>query len=65
MRKETTMDDEVDDDLAIAWSKSEQEALDNLADLFAIITTTEHLERAYARDSISHKEVYHKKVPHN
>lgn len=51
------MDDESDDHLGIAWSKSEQEALDNLGDLYAIIITTEHLERAYARDAISHKEV--------
>jgi len=52
------LDDEIDEDeKAIAWSKSEQEANDNLADLFAIIVTAEHLERAYARDAISHKEV--------
>jgi hypothetical protein len=52
-----TSDGDTDDNLAIVSSKSEQEALDNLADLYAIIITTEHLERAYARDAISHNEV--------
>jgi hypothetical protein len=52
-----TSDGDTDDNLAIVSSKSEQEALDNLADLYAIIITTEHLERAYSRDAISHTEV--------
>lgn len=37
-------------------SSKEREDYDNLADLYAIITATEHLERAYARDAITQKE---------
>ena len=35
----------------------EREIYENCADLYAIIIATEHLERAYARDAITHKEV--------
>jgi len=34
----------------------EREIYENCADLYAIIIATEHLERAYARDAITHKE---------
>uniref|UniRef100_A0A7S1T3J6 Vacuolar protein sorting-associated protein 28 homolog n=1 Tax=Tetraselmis chuii TaxID=63592 RepID=A0A7S1T3J6_9CHLO len=37
-------------------NKRERENLDNLADLFAILKTTEKLERAYVRDAISARE---------
>ena len=38
-------------------SYKEREAYDNLADLYAVILATEHLERAYARDAITREEV--------
>ena len=38
-------------------SSKERADYDNLADLYAIILATEHLERAYARDAITQKEV--------
>lgn len=34
----------------------EREHYDNLADLYAIIVATQHLEKAYARDAITRKE---------
>jgi len=37
-------------------NKRERENMDNLADLFAILKTTEKLERAYVRDAISARE---------
>ncbi|GMH45991.1 hypothetical protein BSKO_13955 [Bryopsis sp. KO-2023] len=37
----------------LAANKKEREKFDNLADLFAIIKTTERLERGYVRDDIS------------
>lgn len=37
-------------------SKKEQEMYENFADLFAIVKTTEKLERAYVRDAISAKD---------
>lgn len=37
-------------------SKKEQEKYENFADLFAILKSTEKLERAYVRDAISAKE---------
>ncbi|PSC72086.1 vacuolar sorting-associated 28-like protein 2-like [Micractinium conductrix] len=37
-------------------NKGEREVLDQYADLFAILKTTEKLERAYVRDAISVKE---------
>lgn len=38
-------------------TSKEREHYDNLADLYAIIIATEHLERAYARDAITRVEV--------
>ena len=35
----------------------ERQHYDDLANLYSIILATEHLERAYARDSITQKEV--------
>lgn len=37
-------------------SKKEQETLDNYADLFAILKTTEKLERAYVRDAVTARD---------
>jgi ESCRT-I complex subunit VPS28 len=37
-------------------SSKERQHYDDLANLFSIITATEHLERAYARDSITQTE---------
>jgi len=38
-------------------SSRERETYDSMADLYTIILATEHLERAYARDAITKKEV--------
>jgi ESCRT-I complex subunit VPS28 len=37
-------------------SSKERKAYENLADLYTIITATEHLERAYAQDAITQFE---------
>eukprot|EP00804_Cyclotella_cryptica_P022628 CCRYP_009497-RA/>CCRYP_009497-RA protein AED:0.45 eAED:0.45 QI:578/0.5/0.66/1/1/1/3/0/214 len=37
-------------------SSKERKAYENLADLYTIITATEHLERAYAQDAITQSE---------
>ena len=38
-------------------SSRERENYDNLADLYAVILATEHLERSFARDAITREEV--------
>jgi len=43
-------------EIKLFTSKKEQETYENLADLFAILKSTEKLERAYVRDTISAKE---------
>lgn len=48
--------DDEGDSIPLYESSKERETLDEQANLFAIITATEHLERAYARDAISQKE---------
>ncbi|CAK0784930.1 hypothetical protein CVIRNUC_008135 [Coccomyxa viridis] len=42
--------------IKLCSNKKEQEKYENLADLFAIVKTTEKLERAYVRDAISAKD---------
>ena len=37
-------------------SAKERTAYDNMSDLYTIIIATEHLERAYAQDAITHEE---------
>lgn len=37
-------------------SSKERKAYENMGDLYTIITATEHLERAYAQDAITHSE---------
>lgn len=37
-------------------SAKERKAYDNMSDLYTIIIATEHLERAYAQDAITHEE---------
>jgi len=44
------------DEVPLFETSREREALDEKANLYAIILATEHLERAYARDAISPKE---------
>ena len=51
---ETT--DPLDEEIPLYEKSREREAYDEQANLFAIIMATEHLERAYARDAISHKQ---------
>mmetsp|Transcript_3666 Transcript_3666/g.10545 ORF Transcript_3666/g.10545 Transcript_3666/m.10545 type:complete len:209 (-) Transcript_3666:384-1010(-) len=43
-------------DIKLWHNKKEREIYENMADLFAILKTTEKLERAYVRDAISAKE---------
>ena len=45
-----------DKEIRLFESSREREAYDEQANLYAILTATEHLERAYARDAISPKE---------
>lgn len=40
----------------------EREMYENMADLYSIIKTVEHLEKAYIRDSISATEYVHKSI---
>lgn len=44
--------DESSPEIDLYENSRERKAYDNLADLYAIITATEHLERAYANDAI-------------
>ena len=45
------------EEIELFESSRERERYDNLADLYAVIVATEHLERAYARDAITRVEV--------
>ena len=54
--------DEGQTEIELFESLKEREAYDNLADLYTIILATEHLEKAYARDAITQKEVS-KEIP--
>ena len=45
------------EEIELFESSREREHYDNLADLYAVIVATEHLERAYARDAITRVEV--------
>jgi len=45
-----------DEEIALYSNSRERQAYDDKATLFAIITATEHLERAYARDAIDPQE---------
>eukprot|EP00842_Homolaphlyctis_polyrhiza_P002164 jgi/Hompol1/2949/HPOL_003074-RA len=53
MQSQSTAEQEV----RLVTNNAEREKFDNLADLFSIIVATEHLERAYIRDSISPQEL--------
>ena len=48
--------DESSPEIDLYENSKERKAYDNLADLYAIITATEHLERAYANDVITQAE---------
>jgi ESCRT-I complex subunit VPS28 len=56
MEQMNTEEDEQDTEISLYETSREREAFDEQANLFSIIMATEHLERAYARDAISHKE---------
>ncbi|KAI9101127.1 vacuolar protein sorting-associated, partial [Phlyctochytrium arcticum] len=43
-------------EVKLVLSNRDREKYDNMADLYGIIVTTEHLERAYIRDAISAQE---------
>jgi ESCRT-I complex subunit VPS28 len=49
-------DDDQQEEIPLYESSREREAMDEEANLFAIILATEHLERAFARDAISQQE---------
>ena len=53
----TVTEDPQEQEVELYESYKEREAYDNLADLYAVILATEHLERAYARDAITREEV--------
>jgi ESCRT-I complex subunit VPS28 len=46
----------MDDDVKLFTNNRGREKYENLADLYSILVATEHLERAYIRDSISSQE---------
>ena len=48
---------ESDLEIELYSNAKERQAYDDQANLYAIIMATEHLERAYARDDLSQKEV--------
>jgi ESCRT-I complex subunit VPS28 len=50
------MNTDLHDEVPLYENSREREMLDEQANLFSILVATEHLERAYARDAISHKE---------
>jgi len=51
------MNDDSFTEIELFESSREREHYDNLADLYAVILATEHLERAYVRDAITKEEV--------
>ena len=53
----TISEDPQQQEVELYESYKEREAYDNLADLYAVILATEHLERAYARDAVTREEV--------
>ena len=53
----TISEDPQQQEVELYQSYKEREAYDNLADLYAVILATEHLERAYARDAVTREEV--------
>lgn len=48
---------EVDQEVELYTNSRERQQYDEQANLYAIITATEHLERAYAKDDITREEV--------
>lgn len=50
------MNDDSFTEIELFESSREREHYDNLADLYAVILATEHLERAYVRDAITKEE---------
>jgi ESCRT-I complex subunit VPS28 len=57
MPKFERMELEGDQEIELYSNSRERQQYDEQANLFAIITATEHLERAYARDDLSREEV--------
>lgn len=52
----SSIPDDDQEEIPLYESSREREAMDEEANLFAIIVATEHLERAFARDAISQQE---------
>ena len=50
-------DDDYQNEIELYDSSQERHLYDNYADLYAIIMTTESLERAYARNAVTRDEV--------
>ena len=48
---------EADQEVELYTNSRERQQYDEQANLYAIITATEHLERAYAKDDITREEV--------
>jgi len=48
---------ENDQEIELFSNAKERQTYDDQANLYAIIMATEHLERAYARDDLTQKEV--------
>lgn len=53
----TRMFSEGDNEIELYSNSRERQQYDEQANLYAIITATEHLERAYAKDDITREEV--------
>lgn len=51
-----TLEGSAAEEIALYQTSKEREVYDEQANLYAIITATEHLERAYARDAIDPKD---------
>jgi ESCRT-I complex subunit VPS28 len=53
----TRMFSESDHEIELYSNSRERQQYDEQANLYAIITATEHLERAYAKDDVTREEV--------
>lgn len=54
---ERVISDGEHEEVELYTTSKERQHYDDQANLYSIITATEHLERAYARDCITQKEV--------
>ena len=58
----TRMFSEGDQEIELYSNSRERQQYDEQANLYAIITATEHLERAYAKDDITREEVSYRSL---